>query len=737
MDKSRFLRPVLERPIGAPIAAATGAGQGAPVTLVSILAAKGLWARSVGVSLVPTYAGTLADFGTNPKVYDEIGGNHLTGVPTGAGAIQQGIDINGYDSFKMDGTEDYLTHTAPTLGTSFDRYIVVGVGTSLAGLASIFGGSVSASDRPSLIASGAREFTARSDSAGPQTYDTIYNVIPGVHLIRHKVGGGSFYIDVDWEQMGSPYGRALAGSYNGFTKIGARRLIAQSFSNMGYLADIGFAGNLTDAEDAIVKAALIDLFVKGLFLDIDAGNDSNSGWAASAAYQNLSAIRSLAHGPGSTINFAPGGLWRKDPLLLNTGFDMRATIARPHKARRSGNTGAKWTLHGGTDLGTSGWTLNGTEWEKTQAATSPQGVKAHPTANSLPEVLDQGTAGALTVGQWAYTAGSTKFSLRLAGDAAPSTYEEIYVSEEPAAVADTNGIRSLYALDADNFVIKGWPEDGIIIAGDNQNYSDFIVEGCSNDGIGGTGNNATFSRFISRYNGKGRIAGVAGGPAGDGGSGHGASANWLFQDGWIYGNGKGGLDHQDPVNAIHRRLMLWGNYRNLWSANLAGTPGLQIWENGWSCQIVGDSDYNAEFGNGASHRFRNWVFVNNKGARGSTIAIRFSSTGTLDVQNCIFVGFNIPIAKIGGGTLIHGNNLYYDCDSNAPAGSLGGDVVADPLFVDRANRDFRVQAGSPALGVGAVVSLTDYLDLGDGQGNNRAAIPVSGPRSIGAYQEAA
>nr|MBA3255965.1 hypothetical protein [Pyrinomonadaceae bacterium] len=76
----------------------------------------------------------------------------------------------------------------------------------------------------------------------------------------------------------------------------------------------------------------------------------------------------------------------------------------------------------------------------------------------------------------------------------------------------------------------------------------------------------------------------------------------------------------------------------------------------------------------------------------------------------------------------HDHNLYYSIGNPDPIGVPAGkgDIIADPLFVDPANRNFRLKENSPARNKG--VKRGDTVDL-DGY-------PLLGKTStdIGAYE---
>jgi hypothetical protein len=76
----------------------------------------------------------------------------------------------------------------------------------------------------------------------------------------------------------------------------------------------------------------------------------------------------------------------------------------------------------------------------------------------------------------------------------------------------------------------------------------------------------------------------------------------------------------------------------------------------------------------------------------------------------------------------HDHNLYYSAGNSDPIGvPVGkGDIIADPLFVDYENRNFRLKEKSPARNKGVKLGYTIDLDN----------YPLLGKNStdIGAYE---
>jgi hypothetical protein len=109
----------------------------------------------------------------------------------------------------------------------------------------------------------------------------------------------------------------------------------------------------------------------------------------------------------------------------------------------------------------------------------------------------------------------------------------------------------------------------------------------------------------------------------------------------------------------------------------------------------------------------------------------------LNIRNNIFyiapdLGVFGPVKKVTGhvrvavGEQQHSNNLYYASGNADPIGIKAGqgDIVADPLFADVLNRNFRLNSKSPAKGKG--IKLGFIADLDD--------YPISKKPCIGAYE---
>lgn len=122
----------------------------------------------------------------------------------------------------------------------------------------------------------------------------------------------------------------------------------------------------------------------------------------------------------------------------------------------------------------------------------------------------------------------------------------------------------------------------------------------------------------------------------------------------------------------------------------------------------------------------------------SRVRVVFSfQYGGITVRNNIFVLVNGLQVFTGDSVYTathwdqpHNHNIYYSADGSQadPCGKpLGvGDIIADPLFVDLANRDLHLQQGSPAIDAG--------IDVGLSQDFDNKMVPAGKAPDIGAYE---
>jgi len=125
------------------------------------------------------------------------------------------------------------------------------------------------------------------------------------------------------------------------------------------------------------------------------------------------------------------------------------------------------------------------------------------------------------------------------------------------------------------------------------------------------------------------------------------------------------------------------------------------------------------------------------GCNGASSTGIYSLTGThFLVLNNIFCRLNVALDSLVdcGGLRVVRNNLFYGntADRNHfPEGF--GNIYSDPQFVDADNGDYRLQAGSPAKGVGYPQNIQDlkqFVDIGALQRREMGA-NIGGPVNVG------
>lgn len=190
----------------------------------------------------------------------------------------------------------------------------------------------------------------------------------------------------------------------------------------------------------------------------------------------------------------------------------------------------------------------------------------------------------------------------------------------------------------------------------------------------------------------------------------------------VHDNGRFSLA-TDPLNGASTKNTDQGIY---WASTTAGgnlvannliernrAKGLQLYEHGTYDVIV---VHNTVVDNGSAG-----ILLNGK-------------TDRITVANNV-VAFNsakqIRVLK-GNANLIRGNLTYhpkrsYSAIENKTLSTVQDNITADPLFVNRAGRDFHLQAGSPAVDV----AILDYATGSDLEGVSR---PVGAGPDIGAYE---
>ncbi|MFO0826781.1 MAG: peptidoglycan DD-metalloendopeptidase family protein [Phycisphaerales bacterium] len=106
----------------------------------------------------------------------------------------------------------------------------------------------------------------------------------------------------------------------------------------------------------------------------------------------------------------------------------------------------------------------------------------------------------------------------------------------------------------------------------------------------------------------------------------------------------------------------------------------------------------------------------------------------LDEGSPLTLKNSVVWGNVGGAIAAATGSAMNYCITQSPIAGIGN-LVADPLFVDAAGGDFRLQMGSPAIDSGSVSALTaDEADV-DGDGDLAEQCPVAldgGPRRIDA-----
>ncbi len=123
------------------------------------------------------------------------------------------------------------------------------------------------------------------------------------------------------------------------------------------------------------------------------------------------------------------------------------------------------------------------------------------------------------------------------------------------------------------------------------------------------------------------------------------------------------------------------------------------------------------------------------------LATQYRANGPIYLFNNTFVNLWIPITLENGGTWDSGsqgrNNLYWNLISGGPrfpdeANNIVGSGTTNTPFLDYANKDYRLKAGSSAINAGAALAPINGISFNtDMAGNTRGA---DGAWDIGAYE---
>jgi hypothetical protein len=674
--------------------------------LDSITGAVAAWSTGRKLSSAFSSAPATTAAGAYTLVRDQVGTRDA--AASGSPAIGNGT-INGLGYAKFDGANDCFTFTALALGSG-DWTIFLAVGFSGTPAGTLVGRS---SSNTAIRHASLTSFSLQSDSAGPASAGTSWVIAKGFHILRIARDGtaGTVQIYQNGEAVGGGAAHALAGSFT-FDRFGVQGT-SQFWSNMGFGECIVFPRLMSTSDAAQVEADMGAAWRSALFIDATGGNDANTGWEPGSALQTIGAARGMDLRNGSRVVLKCGETWRRDPLLFNRSYQA-GTADAPIIIDQYG-TGDKPLLIGSTQVTGPYGNVGGQEYKVAVVLNNIKGVWAYDGSGAITRLV-AGTAGALAAGQYAYAGGELHFNV--GGNPGAYIFE---CAQQDSALPDIDGCRPARShMRVSNIHLMHWPEDGFKFDHDDCRATDILSEWNGNDGIGGGALDLYLGQSVSRYNGgKGR---AVSGAAGDGVSLHGNTTITIEDVTCLY-NDKAGIDHQETVTATMRNCWLEGNNQNITSASLTGTPGTQIWEN---CVVVrrpGDHPVACQFLRTTAHAVRALTVVN-LDSPASTSALYVNSTGSVTIQNTITDGFHTGVL-FSSGTLQHDHNLHNDTTAYSGVSPGANDVIGDPLFTDRANADFTLQAASPAIGAGADLGLSiDYL---------HRPRPAGLPQDIGAF----
>ena len=242
----------------------------------------------------------------------------------------------------------------------------------------------------------------------------------------------------------------------------------------------------------------------------------------------------------------------------------------------------------------------------------------------------------------------------------------------------------------------------------------------------------------------------------------GAISGFIVEDTYMYTTlgaaSEQGFDDKDGIDSIVRRCTFYGFRECDGSVGGTGadgqaiiiqgdTSGAQIYENeiydisGAAVRIDAD---NVVFRNNVIHSlvyeadidFRHTLFIT-------------ATASAVDIFNNViggdYGGYGNSFKTVTGSSCELRNNVFYDCNTVDDDGTTtasnncwyscvgsvsgSGDITSDPLFVNRAGHDYRLQSSSPCIDAGTDVGLP-YQNTAPDMGAFESPVFVSGIASL-------
>jgi len=352
--------------------------------------------------------------------------------------------------------------------------------------------------------------------------------------------------------------------------------------------------------------------------------------------------------------------------------------------------------------------------------------------------LTTGTQTAPGVGEFGHSSGT--LYVNSVSDPNSKNYERSTLAATPTINITGSGVV------VQNLSILCSVQNGITFAA---GVSGSSVQGCDvygscNDNVSGalvgnTPKNITISG--NRLWGAG-FGTRGGGATGDGISFHGQDFSVGIVGNDIRFNNKSGIGNQSPGNTLAYRNYLQDNWDNL-AVYGAGSDGLTSALHRFCYNVAlhtaGTESHGVNTSGAASIVSPVRIEVLNNVIYGAVtslkrgIFITNSANMTFDIANNIISNWAVGVGDATNDATIArlDNNCLFGNTTNYSAAALAAKVgpnslTSNPLFVNAAARDFRLQAGSPCINAGVNIGLTMDMD-----GN---PVPVGGAPDIGAYE---